>query len=374
MDVKADDSLDTSGQWQELNLENLEEVIEEDEEDTTDNVDEEDLEEDVNVDSSNDDDDDEDDEEDLEEDETDEEDVNTESDSEEDADGNNTEDSKEDDNDKEVKRKRDAQTRIRELANKAREKEQENQALRDELLSLRKSKKEVEKENSKTSKEALEQSLKQSQATLKKAFEEGDAETFSKAQSEVNDKQIRLMALDAYHQNTFSSDEEDTEEGTGDKKAATNAQVSREDAILSLPEKAQDWAMEKEWFMSNKVLTQATLEIAAQLEAEGLSIEESNFYEELDGELAKRFPRKFKTSTEEDTSAGTTKKKKKTPKMGSSSNTASTSKKRRKVTNQKLTAAQRQMAKSMGVSEKAYAVQLAKQEASEGRGWIPLEH
>jgi len=253
------------------------------------------------------------------------------------------------------------QERVRKLANEKNQALQDAEALRIENESLKKAQRASELQNTQAQKINAKRSIDAASADIQDAMNNDDAVAMVEAQKALSKAQVEEMALDAYEANLPEVEQE---------QVPQQAQVSyaREEIIDHyLPEGlARDWAYEQEWFASNQHLTNKAIDIAANLETQGLDINKPEFFEALEEDLAKAFPRKFKKDVVEDESdeekpAKAKKKRKSSPKMGSGSNKPTVGSKRKVV---KLTAFEKGIADDYGISYKEYAKEKLAKEAS----------
>jgi len=288
--------------------------------------------------------------------------VEDEEDEESDEEEADEEEAVEDEEPVETKKNSRYQERVRKLANEKNQALLDAEELRKENALLRQEQREAELRNTQAQKINAKRDIDSASAEIQEAMSNDDAAAMVEAQKALSKAQVEQMALEAYEANLPEVEQEEP---------VQQQQVSyeREEVIDHyLPEGlARDWAYEQDWFITNPTLTQKTLEIATALEAEGLSIDDPDFFEALEEDLAKAFPRKFKTPLEE-AQPSKSKKSKSSPKMGSGSNRPTVGSKRKVV---KLTAFEKELADDFGISHKEYALQkLAKEQA--GDEWTDI--
>lgn len=240
--------------------------------------------------------------------------------------------------------------RIRQLVEEKNTYLSELEKLRQENSQLKKQSKSNDRKYAEDRKDAIDSYIGTLEERLATAIRDGDIETQVKINSELTKAAVDKKALDTYLSYELDDDGEDEQPQA---KTSTPQSVDRELLLERLPEKARNWATKNKWFGVNTQLTRAVLEIGTDLTNEGFGHDEDEYYTNLDERLAEQFPSRFKKQ-------GEAKKEEKEeavkpkPKVGTGSKTTirrKTGKKRLP----RLTEEERQMAYTLGVSEKAYA-------------------
>ena len=203
-----------------------------------------------------------------------------------------------------------AEKRIRDLVAKNKQLEAEKQAetakLQEQITKLSKSQKSTEKAFATDKKATLEDQIKSLELSYERAVEAGDAKQQAAAMAAMQSAQVELKATDVFLSNITDEDEGSDSDGQKDTSSTpqhttqqnTN-QVTRESVIAQMPDRAQEWAEENEWFVQNRQMTATTLYITQDLEAEGFDPNDDDFYDELDERLREQYPRRFHNDDDE---------------------------------------------------------------------------
>lgn len=181
-----------------------------------------------------------------------------------------------------------AQKRIRQLVKQRKEREEQIELLR--LQNEELNKKLVGKENEVQSMGKRTLAMSEKQLTDKiqlarevylEAFEEGEKEKLLNAQEMLNEAQGDLKAVNS--------------------AKARYAQQSVEQPVVQqqqVPQavsdpKAEQWALDNDWFGKDNVMTAAALAIDSELKNEGYDPSDNDFYQEIDNRIKTSFPHKF---------------------------------------------------------------------------------
>lgn len=185
-----------------------------------------------------------------------------------------------------------AQKRIIDLANKNREKDQELQRLREELHRAHQ-----DRDTQKTSEvDARKESTKSLIDSYTKEYEtaalNGDVKAQAAITSKMTKANVELIALE-----NFKPVQKQEPSRTQEQP---NRYTNQREAVLDkLPEAGQKWAEKNKWFVTNPTLTQHAIGIASEVEADGFTPEEPEYYEEIEKKMAELYPSRFGKVTKE---------------------------------------------------------------------------
>lgn len=124
------------------------------------------------------------------------------------------------------------------------------------------------------------------EANLEDAVGKGDGKTAVEAQ--------KLLSQLILQQERVKSAKMNTPPPVAAPQAAPQA-APRQAAPRPPDKKAQEWAEKREWFGSDRVMTNAAYAIHSELEEEGFDLSSDEYYDELDERMRKAFPHKFRT-------------------------------------------------------------------------------
>jgi len=192
---------------------------------------------------------------------------------------------------------RGAQKRIRQLIKQRKERDEQIEKLREEVLSLKNYAQTRDKElasSIKTTIDSTEGQLKARIASAKELFkraaENSDTDGMLRAQEEMSA---------AYSESTLLAQRkkalEDYDETLKQQQVKQQAQQQQQQAA-SQPKydpKAIQWASKNEWFGKDQIMTNAALSIDAQLKEEGFDPSDDEYYSEVDQRLKEQFPHRF---------------------------------------------------------------------------------
>ena len=192
---------------------------------------------------------------------------------------------------------RGAQKRIRQLIKQRKERDEQIEKLREEVLSLKNYAQTRDKElasSIKTTIDSTEGQLKARIASAKELFkraaENSDTDGMLRAQEEMSA---------AYSETTLLAQRkkalEEYDETLKQQQVKQQAQQQQQQAS-SQPKydpKAIQWASKNEWFGKDQIMTNAALSIDAQLKEEGFDPSDDEYYSEVDQRLKEQFPHRF---------------------------------------------------------------------------------
>lgn len=198
-----------------------------------------------------------------------------------------------------------AQKRIRNLVKQRKEKESENEQLRQRIAEYEQKVKEQEEifahtqqNNLQTSETHLTEQLALAEAGYRTALESGDADEILQAQKIYNKAEYNLrdVGLNKERFNQAIAARRPVQ------PEARNTNVVEDRPYAPDPQdfdpKAVEWASENEWFGKDQVMTAAALAINNKLMEEGYDPADEDFYETIDKELRTTLPSKFKSEEE----------------------------------------------------------------------------
>jgi hypothetical protein len=269
------------------------------------------------------------------------------------------EEEEEDTKEEEVEKNSRYSERVRQLANEKNEALARQQELEQQVREMSRLQQESDRNSAETHITALNAQIQSSKKIMQDALEQGDTGTFLEESEKAQKAQVQIMALENYKQSNVVEEEDYID-------TPPQQQIpDREVLISQLPDKGQDWALENDWFLTNPRLTEVALEIAVDIEAEGFTPDEDDYYEEVMDRMAERFPRKFGKT--EKPKVAKKKVRKKAP-MSSASQPAKGQSKRNTV---RLSASEQEMAHRLNISPREYAKQKKLQQDNDGR-WTEL--
>jgi hypothetical protein len=181
-----------------------------------------------------------------------------------------------------------AQKRIRQLIRQRKERDeqihsliQKNEELETNLKTKHSEVQQINKLSLDASEKQLIDKIQLAQEAYLEAFENGEKEKLLQAQTMLNEAQ-------------------------GDLKNVSSAKRHYEDAPIEQPvqqqaatrpvvndPKAEEWALENDWFGTDNVMTAAALAIDAELKNEGYNPKDNEFYQEISNRMKRSFPQQF---------------------------------------------------------------------------------
>jgi hypothetical protein len=185
------------------------------------------------------------------------------------------------------------------------------------------------------------------QGQLKKAIDDGDTETQVKVQTE--------LANLAQDNNRLEYIKQQKEEATAQPQQAQTQQAQPQQAP---PQQGPDpkaiaWGEKNTWFGTDEPMTLTAFSIHKKLLAQGYDGSSDEYYEEMDKQMRRDWPQKFKSDTEQETV------KNNGPVVASvSRNSGNTKKKTVKLSQSELA-----IARKIGVTPEQYAKQVLKIQA-----------
>ena len=191
---------------------------------------------------------------------------------------------------------RGAQKRIRQLIKQRKERDEQIEKLREEVLSLKNYAQTRDKElasSIKTTIDSTEGQLKARIASAKELFkraaENSDTDGMLRAQEEMSA---------AYSESTLLAQRKKALEEYDEtlKQQQVKQQAQQQQQTASQPKydpKAIQWASKNEWFGKDQIMTNAALSIDAQLKEEGFDPSDDEYYSEVDQRLKEQFPHRF---------------------------------------------------------------------------------
>lgn len=197
---------------------------------------------------------------------------------------------------------------------------------------------------------------------LVRAKTEGNVEVEVEVLNKLQRANVELMSLDALK----------TQPVTKSTTTETQQGPTREQVIGSLPSVGQKWANKQSWFMTNERLTKDAIGISNELEAEGYTVSEPEYYQQLEARMAELYPSRFvkksiksnNVDMEEQTQKETQKKPQVKSPVAQGSRTTPT----QKAGTIRLTKEDVAQAKRMNVPLQVYANSKRQSEESEARG------
>jgi pilus assembly protein FimV len=193
-----------------------------------------------------------------------------------------------------------AQKRIRNLVKQRKEKESENEELKQRIAAYEAKVKEQEavlsstyRNNIETTEARLTEMVSSAEDSYRRALESGEPEDILKAQRSLNRAELDLRDVGNNKRRIEQADSQRVEQTA----AAPQTNMDRPHAPdpSAFHPKAVQWASSNdEWFGKDQIMTASALAINAKLIDEGYDEAEDDFYEALDKELRATLPSKFK--------------------------------------------------------------------------------
>ena len=188
-----------------------------------------------------------------------------------------------------------AQKRIRQLIKQRKDREDQIAQLikQNEELTTKAKTRESEFNNlTKLNLDATEKQVKDKLVLARNAFtaaqEEGNAEKILQAQEFLNDAQNDLKSVSV------------TKQQYKEPEVIQQQAQQPQYPIQPKPDpRAQEWAVQNDWFGEDKIRTAAALSIDADLKEEGFNPNEEDYYIEIDNRLKEAFPHKYTNTNEE---------------------------------------------------------------------------
>ena len=196
-----------------------------------------------------------------------------------------------------------------------------------------------------TLKHGLEQQLEMSKREYRSAYDMGDTDKIIEAQTKMNDAQFRLSQVQNYEPRFKNALQEDR----------NNVYIQQNQPQAFKPDqKALNWQDKNKWFGTDEEMTSLALGLHEKLVRSGIDPTSNNYYVRIDDTMRKRFPEYFGDATlDEETPAHRTTK----PSTVVAPATRTTAPRKVKIT--KSAAA---IAKKLGISPEAYALETLKLE------------
>jgi len=190
-----------------------------------------------------------------------------------------------------------AQKRIKQLVKQRKEREEQVAALQVQNEELNKRLQSKNNEVHDMSKRTLDMSEKQltdkialAKEVYLEAFDEGEKEKLLNAQEMLNDAQSDLKAVN----NAKARYAQQQQIQQPVEQPIQQQQVPQ---VVSDP-KAEQWALDNEWFGKDNIMTAAALAIDAELKNEGYDPSDNDFYQEINNRIKTSFPHKFEEDKE----------------------------------------------------------------------------
>lgn len=257
-----------------------------------------------------------------------------------------------------------AQKRIRQLVKQRKERDEELNTLRNELLNLRETVKTKDTQLSSSFKTSIDSNESKLTSTLeiakdvyKQAAESGDTDRMLAAQETISKTYADMSHIDNQKR---AWEDYNNQVQAGVQEARENPQQAEQ----KYDPKAVEWASRNSWFGTDNIMTSAALMIDNELKEEGYDPSDDDFYNKVDEVLRQRYPHKFADSTAEnqtprlqDTSSNSAQV------VAGASRTPKTSKAKNKV---KLTQEDLRLADKWGISIEKYAAEKLKVEQADG--------
>ena len=179
--------------------------------------------------------------------------------------------------------------------------------------------------------------MKEAKDKFKAAYESGDAEALTAAQSEMTTVQLKLERVNNFKPAPLQEEK-------------TEVQLPQSQPAPQLDEKTRTWTEKNTWFGPNKKMTAYALGLHDELVGKGYTSGSDDYYKEIDAEMRNRFSDVFESDKSEDAPSP--------PKRSNVVAPATRSTAPRKVV---LTKSQVEIAKRLGVPLELYARKVAEE-------------
>jgi hypothetical protein len=190
-----------------------------------------------------------------------------------------------------------AQKRIRQLIDREKAKDLELMELRRRLAE----KEQLAQQHREAEASVRMNSVKAAIDTYKKELTRAVTENDVVSQVELQDKlskaNVELMALESLPKNTVRQEEYTQKQEQRQQQQQQHA-FTRDTFIDALPDAGKKWARDNKWFLVNDVLTQAALSVSKEVESDGYSVEEPEYYQEVQKRMAELYPGRFAPKAE----------------------------------------------------------------------------
>jgi hypothetical protein len=223
---------------------------------------------------------------------------------------------------------------------------QENQNLKSKLTS-------GEQNLVSSVKENVTRQLDDAKRAYKDAYDSGDSDRLVEAQEKLTDAKIKAQEIERYRP-------EFSEEAL--QKSESQVQIPQQPQRLD--SKTQSWLDKNSWYGVDEDMSFLAMGVHRRLEREGVPIGSDHYYSMIDKEMKQRFPEKFETDEETNSSSEPeVKPSVKTSKPSTVVAPATRSTSPKKV---RLTPTQVQLAKKFNLTPEQYARELTKLESQNG--------
>lgn len=179
--------------------------------------------------------------------------------------------------------------------------------------------------------------MKEAQSKFKAAYESGDADAVTAAQSEMTTAQLKMERVNNFRPAPLQEEK-------------TAVQQPQSQPAPQLDEKTRTWTEKNTWFGPNKKMTAYALGLHDELVAKGFASGSDVYYQEIDSEMRNRFSDVFESDKPGDATSS--------PKKSNVVAPATRSTAPRKVV---LTKSQVEIAKRLGVPLELYARKVAEE-------------
>jgi hypothetical protein len=252
-----------------------------------------------------------------------------------------------------------AQKRIKQLIDQTKEKDVQLAAKDEEIAKLRKAQKEASKNTARVRKDDLDNLIISAKRDQAKALAENDPELLADSTEKLADYKVQQMAYGAY------AAEEDSDDNYEDVQQPKEAPAP---TARDLPDALVEWVEDKDWFTDpesrdERKLHRYAIKVSTELENEGYSVAEDDFYKELDLEL-NQFVKDNNLTVDGFEKPVKSRQQVESPVAPSRSEGKKTKKTVR------LTKEQRELARSYNLNEKEYALRLEEYEKNGGKGYM----
>lgn len=180
-----------------------------------------------------------------------------------------------------------AEKRIKQLLEEKKRVASENEELRRRLLDAQEVSHQSKKKEVEVRKETVTGQIVTVRQQLEQAIKNADVEAQVDLQDKLAELKVQKMALEALDLKTEKSD-------ISPKPSQAQPQANPREAVINaLPDAGKEWVSKNKWFMVNETLTKEALGIAQEVESEGYSPEEPEYYEQVEIKLAEMYPSRF---------------------------------------------------------------------------------
>jgi hypothetical protein len=146
-----------------------------------------------------------------------------------------------------------------------------------------------------TTKQAYENELDLAKRQFREAYDSGDADKIAEAQEKLTGAKIRLQQAESY-QPVYNFPEPSLQPSD---YRVHNIPTEQEPPVPKPDSKALAWQERNKWFGENRTMTAFAYGLHEELVNDGMDPTSDEYYGQIDKEIRRRFPEKFKSDSSE---------------------------------------------------------------------------